>query len=335
MAFKRIFLTTLFAGAWVTGCAQNTAVHVFDPTNKVLMISCPDSKLPETYSSEKSELVLFDLKEKKSLRLTTDLYKDDHPTWSPDGRKILFESKRPDAAMLAENGPSHLYLLNIATGQIERFDKDFRKKYPNQIGSENSSPAWSKKSNTIAFVTRLSSDSAYIMVLDLNNGTLRRLSYVGYGAQIRWSADATTIAYQSLYFGGDLKDGTMTQELVIMNVKTGLKDIIPNNEELNYDFIAWYDSSSVLLSRWNSKFKKSDFLIYHSKTKSFSPLSQLPSAQLRPVEIGTTEEEMLLMNVKSDSVYTQDLWLFNASKHSLDRLTSDGKLKAHIQYFRP
>ncbi len=62
--------------------------------------------------------------------------KDGHPRWSPDGKRILFESNR--------SGDSQLWLIDVDGGEARQLTK---------ISSEASDAVWSPDGNMIAFVS--------------------------------------------------------------------------------------------------------------------------------------------------------------------------------------
>ena len=69
-------------------------------------------------------------------QLTTTTKKDRHPRFSPDGRRILFESNR--------SGENQLWLIDLSGGEARQLTT---------IASEASTGIWSPDGKQIAFVS--------------------------------------------------------------------------------------------------------------------------------------------------------------------------------------
>jgi dipeptidyl aminopeptidase/acylaminoacyl peptidase len=72
----------------------------------------------------------------KPRQLTTTTKKDSHPRWSPDGKRILFESTR--------SGESQLWVINVNGGEAKQLTT---------IATEASTAIWSQDGKWIAFVS--------------------------------------------------------------------------------------------------------------------------------------------------------------------------------------
>lgn len=107
-----------------------------------------------------------------------------NPDWSPDGRRLAFESRR--------DGGADLWLLDVGSGSARRLTAD---------EGDETHPAWSPDGTRLAFDAYR--DSTWnLWLLDPETGDARPLTAgpPGAGAYARhpsWSPDGATIAFDS------------------------------------------------------------------------------------------------------------------------------------------
>src|SRR5690606_11345348 len=93
-----------------------------------------------------TDLYLHDLESGQTRRLTEDPFSDLQPTWSPDGREILFVSDRGTSSLdTLSFGPFGLAILDVESGDITTVDTGDRGQAIN--------PQWSSDGNTIVYVS--------------------------------------------------------------------------------------------------------------------------------------------------------------------------------------
>ncbi|MBC5993196.1 BamA/TamA family outer membrane protein [Pontibacter cellulosilyticus] len=92
-----------------------------------------------------SDLYLYDLRSKKTTRLTNDAYSDLMPGWSADGTKLVFATDRPVGTQTDNKSSYNLAELTIATGSIKVADVF--------AGADNLNPVYEPNSDNILFLS--------------------------------------------------------------------------------------------------------------------------------------------------------------------------------------
>ena len=118
----------------------------------------------------KSDLFLFDLDTEKVQRLTNDQYSDLQPSWSPDGKKIVFISDRGKDTNLEKQkyGKYRISIYDMTTHEIKTLNKIFPEK-------DIFSPKFGPSGNSIYF---LSHADGYrnLYKYEFNSGNIFKLS---------------------------------------------------------------------------------------------------------------------------------------------------------------
>ena len=121
----------------------------FSPNSESVIMSFSD---PETANSE---IYLMDLNTRSLSRLTKDSGIDTSPSFSPDGKKIVFNSDR--------GGSPQLFIMDNDGKNIKRISKG-RGVYGN--------PVWSPRGDLIAF-TKLTQGNFHIGIMDTSGNNER------------------------------------------------------------------------------------------------------------------------------------------------------------------
>ena len=128
------------------------------------------------------ELVRYDLLRRIKRKLTDSWGIDVSPSYSPDGRKIVFNSSR--------HGNPHIYVMNSDGSNVNRIT--FKGKY-------NTEPVWSPRGDKIAYTGRIKKGKEIdIITMNIDGSSKRRLT----GSQGRnesptWSPDGRHISFSS------------------------------------------------------------------------------------------------------------------------------------------
>ena len=158
-----------------------------------------------------SEIYVMDADGSNQLNLTNNPHDDRSPSWSPDGKRIVFESDRDndrghniEIYVMAADGSNQLNLTNNLT--------------------EDRYPAWSPDGERIAFSARREGhvvhnlDITYeIYVMDADGGNEQRLTENRHNDMYSsWSPDGERIAFVS-----DRKGNWENYEIYVMDCRWG------------------------------------------------------------------------------------------------------------------
>jgi TolB protein len=137
-----------------------------------------------------------------------------HPSWSPDGSKIVFWGF-PSGLPSPDEFPDTIFTVNADGTGLHRLTPK------SQSGSGDADPDWSPDGTTIAFSTQTNT-GAMIATMDAD-GSNRQLLRAGYSPS--WSPDGSKLAFLN-YRNGEF-------DVFVMNADgTGLNAVTntPNNE---------------------------------------------------------------------------------------------------------
>jgi YD repeat-containing protein len=132
-------------------------------------------------------------------RLTNNASNDDHPRWSPNGARILFQSDRDNP----DTGYLDIYVMNADGSGVTRLTTD---------ANDDSAAVWSPDGTKIAFQSRRNGSyyQVYVMNADGSGQTNLSNSETDDG-EPSWSADGTKIAFtRDLYNNGEQSIYVMT-----------------------------------------------------------------------------------------------------------------------------
>ena len=137
------------------------------------------------------EIYVMDADGSNPQNLTNDLNDDKYPSWSPDGKRIIFSSER-DGHFRGEAGiTSEIYVMDADGGNQQKLTNNRQNDWD---------PSWSPDGGHIAFVSDRKGDweNLEIYVMDADGGNQQKLTNNrGYDGAPSWSPDGKRIAFTS------------------------------------------------------------------------------------------------------------------------------------------
>jgi len=138
-----------------------------------------------------------------------------HPSWSPDGRRIVFARSRAAGVSAGKRQPagSDLYVMDADGRRQRRLTNDH---------ATEAEPTWSPDGSSIAFVRGSCEPTCDIYVVRSDGTGEHRLTRTGASGSPTWSPDGTRIAFTSVH-GADRFD------IYAINVDgTGVRNLTSN-----------------------------------------------------------------------------------------------------------
>jgi len=137
----------------------------WSPDSKVLAYTCRKKKGMEYAVSTNSDIFLYDLASKKTTNITEGMMGyDQAPVYSPDGKKIAWQSMEHDGY---ESDKTRLYIYNL--------DKNIKTDYSKDFDQSSEGMAWSDDSKTLYFISDIKATDE-IYKLDYETGKINRIT---------------------------------------------------------------------------------------------------------------------------------------------------------------
>ena len=143
----------------------------FSPNGKQIVMSYSDPNIGN------SEIYILDLATRVSKRITNNSSIDVSASFSPDGRKIVFNSDR--------SGRRHLYITNFNGKNTKRISRESGSYY---------TPVWSPRGDMIAF-TKQEGGQFYIGVMEIDGSNERMIAKSFHVEGPTWSPNGRFLMY--------------------------------------------------------------------------------------------------------------------------------------------
>jgi Tol biopolymer transport system component len=170
-------------------------------------------------------------------RITTGAYDNAFATWSPDGRRLVFESNRNDPDQVADPFINDVFTMDA--------DGSHQVKLTDSVGFSGE-PAWSPDGRLIVFSADRGIARQEIYVMDADGTGRRRVTTLvdptGWQGSARFSPDGRKLVYTDIRNGGDKSalftinlDGTGVLQVTPWGAGPGDADWSPDGRRLVFE----------------------------------------------------------------------------------------------------
>ena len=191
------------------------------------LMVCVDAQARIAFASDRDgnwEIYVMDVDGGNPRNLTNDPSDDRDPSWSPDGKRIVFFSNR-DGHVIDGRPTSEIYVMDADGSNPQNLTND---------RNDDRFPSWSPDGKRIAFVSDRDGPPRYfdIYVMDADGGNLQRLtSDPRDDRNPSWSPDGERIVFGARREGHFETKFAVTYEIYVMDADGGNQQRLTENRK--------------------------------------------------------------------------------------------------------
>ena len=231
--------------------------------NLTPLIVCVDTQAQITFISHRDgnpEIYVMDADGDNQRRLTNHPDRDYSPSWSPDGKRIVFMSNRDGHVHVMHGWPTYeIYVMDADGGNPQNLTND---------RNDDRSPSWSPDSKRIAFVSdrdgfRKDFVITYeIYVMDADGGNPQNLTNDRNNDRSpSWSPESKRIVFASERDGHFEGEVGITSEIYVMDADGGNQQRLTENRQNDW-YPVWSPDGKWIAFAADRKGDFANFEIY-------------------------------------------------------------------------
>ena len=232
---------------------DNTEI-TWSPNGQYVAYTCKKLKGKEYAISTNSDIYLYSLETGETVNITNGMLGyDKYPVFSPDAKKIAFQSMETPGYEADKN---RLFIYEIESGQMKEMTKDFDQNVASVV--------WSKNGNTIYFISGIKA-TYQVYSLDLETNEISQLT--------EGTHNFTAINLAEGFLVGAKMSMSMATELFSIDLSSGNEKQLTFTNKHIYDYIEMGDVEE----RWIKTTDGKDMLVWVIYPPGFDPEKKYPA----------------------------------------------------------
>jgi Tol biopolymer transport system component/DNA-binding winged helix-turn-helix (wHTH) protein len=210
---------------------------------------------------DNSEIFVYTLETGKSENVTNHPAFDADPSFSPDGRQIVFASTR--------DGNAEVYTMSSDGTNVRRLTD-----HP----AWDNHPVFSPDGTTIAFNSDRENENSDVYLMNTDGGGIRHLTDSKFNESVEpgcWSSDGTRIAFYSDRNGND--------DIYVTSAEVFRPKLVLSDEKSGLQFSSYSPDGKQILVEAELSERSGELRIYDSESKQSRVLARTENADLQPV----------------------------------------------------